>query len=440
MSNNAQENKALFQARYVLTELGVETRFTARGDALRGSIDLSLQAPLRNPVSGESIPHLAFTIEANGFLRVDDPPPLRGRRTNISNLISLDRLVEHLGATLVERVSRVSAHCEQLQRIGLDTSMDAERVTGLLRISMQPEGTVMLEIDEHGLVARSLVPGMGDTSPLPLGNLRFELDTIDDCSDLEIALAEPVARALKERPRNSPQPTREISLDTPVAKRAPVPKPRSDLPPSLQQLATHFGSTAFPKPGFTIGRQFLLEGREIRFIANHTKGSHFHVTLRGQAEVLWRGEIELDQMGNVEDWVTGILGCRPQVQAVDDGLVADAADSQLSMIAGLLPPIPNECWVMDVRIEDDDGSEVRYRGLNVGGKTFGAPRILPKPFFEASYLSSGNGFRMLIRVLDVTDTSVTYQRLDSARAPVGTPRESTLVVFLANFISESAAY
>ena len=95
---------------------------------------------------------------------------------------------------------------------------------------------------------------------------------------------------------------------------------------------------------------------------------------------------------------------------------------------------------MDVRVEEDDGVEVRYRGLNVGGATFGAPRVLPKPAFEASYLPAAGGYRLLVRVLEVSPSAVVYQRLDAQRAPVGTPKESPLVVFLANFVAESAAY
>jgi hypothetical protein len=443
MPNNDQENQALFQARYVLTSLGIETRFTARGDALRGEIDLTLHAPLRNPITGEAISHLAFSIESDGSLRVDDPPPLRGTRADITGLVSMDRLIEHLGATLLERVSRVSGHCERLQRMGLDTSIDGERVAGILRVAMEPEGTATLEVDEHGLVARYLVPSYGDKSPLPLGELRFDLEMIEDRSDLEISLAEPVARALKQRPRRTPQPTREITLEAPVPRKGKAPKaPKvtSDQPPSLRELAAHFGASAFPKPGFSIGRRLLLEGRQVRFIARHTKGNHFDVVLRGQSEVLWQGELELDEMGSIEDWITEVLGGSPQVQAVDDDLISDAEDAQPSMIAGLLPPVPHECWVMDVRIEEDDGVEVRYRGLNVGGMTFGAPRVLPKPAFEASYLPSANGYRMLIQVLEVSESAVSYQRLDSERAPVGTPKESALVVFLANFVAESAAY
>jgi hypothetical protein len=249
-----------------------------------------------------------------------------------------------------------------------------------------------------------------------------------------------VARALKERPRRSPQPTREISLEAPLARQPRTPSAPSDQPPSLKTLAAHFGASAFPKPGFSIGRPLLLEGREVRYIARHTKGSHFHVTLRGQTEVLWQGELELSEMGTLEEWVTRVLGGSPLVEAVDDDLVSEAGDALPSTVAGLLPPVPNECWVMDVRIEEDDGLEVRYRGLNVGGMTFGAPRVLPKPAFEASYLPSANGYRMLIRVLDVSESTVRYQRLDAERATVGSPKESALVVFLANFVAESAAY
>jgi len=440
MDQGDRNGRALFRARYVLTSLGVETRFTARGDALRGKLDLSSHGPVTNPVTGEPIKHLNFTVEGDGSLRVDDPPALRGTRTEIGDLLSLERLVEQLGASLAKRVSQVSALCERLQRMGLHTSIDGERVTGITRLVMAPQGTATLEIDEHGLVARYLVPSTGDKARLPLGELPIDIEQLNQRSDLERLLAEPVARAFEQRPRRSTAEA-EIVLETPVAgsSAAPTPRARSGQPPTLQELVTRFGTGAFPKPGFTIGRPLLVDGQEIRFIANHTQGHAFEVQLRGKEEVLWQGQLELEGMGSLTEWLPQVLDGSPSVEVLDDEPVTEPRALENRLVGGLLPPAVNESWVSDVRVEEDDGVEVRYRGLNVGGVTFGAPRVLPKSAFATSYLPYDGGHRMRVKVVAVHDTTVAYQRVDEAGVPVGSPKESGLIVFLSNFVAESAA-
>ena len=95
---------------------------------------------------------------------------------------------------------------------------------------------------------------------------------------------------------------------------------------------------------------------------------------------------------------------------------------------------------MDVQVEDESPEEVRYLGLQADGGRQGAPRVLPRRTFEKVFLAHGAGYRMLVSVLAVTETHVTYQRLNIERQPVAAPREVPIAAFLAAFVAEAAAY
>jgi hypothetical protein len=438
------DTRKLFQARYALTALGVETRFTARGDALKGEISPEEQRPLANPVTGEAIGHLSFTVDLGARLRVDDPPALRGIEVDGETIISLSGLLDDIAAGLDARFARVSALCEQVQRVGFEARIDAERMLGIARVDLDAVGTVVLEASQRGVLARQLIPAFGDRTPLSLGELPVDLEQIRDRVDLELALAARAEEALAHRPTRGADAAApdavELAVEaSPEARSAARPADPSRAP-ALQALAQYFGSDALLRPGFTIGRPIQVGGEAARFIAEHVKGQQFKASVRTRREILWQGDVELSQMGSLEDFVTDKLGGTPAVAGVADDLAPELNGGERTLVAGLLPPVANETWVMDVRVEDDDGVEVRYRGLDVGGTAFGAPRVLPKAAFESSYLSSSNGYRMLIRVTRVEDNVVSYQRLDAQRQPVGGTRQSPLIVFLANFVAEAAAY
>jgi hypothetical protein len=109
------------------------------------------------------------------------------------------------------------------------------------------------------------------------------------------------------------------------------------------------------------------------------------------------------------------------------------------MVAGLLPPAAGEVWLMDVHVEHEDASEVRYRGLNIAGKPSGATRVLPRESFLETFVAAAGGYRMLVAVVEVGADYAIYQTLDVARRPVTSPRRAPLIVFMANFTPESAA-
>lgn len=117
-------------------------------------------------------------------------------------------------------------------------------------------------------------------------------------------------------------------------------------------------------------------------------------------------------------------------------LFGELTEEVTDIVAGLTPPAEGQTWVMDVVVESDDGEEVRYRGVGFSGEAFGAPRVLPKIAFEASYSPSGQTHRMLVQVTHVDGDNVGYVKLDDDRRPVGSERKVSLVGFLANFTQE----
>ena len=112
------------------------------------------------------------------------------------------------------------------------------------------------------------------------------------------------------------------------------------------------------------------------------------------------------------------------------------------LVAGLRPPSAGQNWVMEVRVESDDGEEIRYKGVNVAGGTYGAPRVLPKIAFEATYTAdpkNRKSHRMRVQISSVDDENVHYVKIDAQLRPVGPERIVSAVGFLANFMLDAGA-
>lgn len=113
-----------------------------------------------------------------------------------------------------------------------------------------------------------------------------------------------------------------------------------------------------------------------------------------------------------------------------------------TLVAGLPPPRLGQMWAMEVRVESDDGEEIRYKGVNVAGGTYGAPRVLPKIAFEVTYIAdkkNQQSHRMRVQISSVDDENVHYVKLDAQLRPVGPERSVSAVGFLANFVLDAGA-
>ncbi len=337
-----QEIQLLYEARRRLSALGVETRFTARGDALKGELRPRSDESLTHPHNGDSIAGASFTVDAEGVLQLDDPPVLRGLRIEgWDGLESADALVTEVQTALAARAARLAAMCNTLRRLGVDPEIDGERLRATARVELEGTGVVALDGGDGGLVARTVTPAVGNRAPVSLGELPVDPASFADRSALVAFLTARAREALAGRERR------------PGGPRGPAPASEGAGGARFQGAAESFG---------------------------------------------------------------------------------------VELVAGHLPPVAGEVWLMEVRVEEDDGREVRYRGVNVGGTTFGAPRVLPRAAFESAYEAARDGHRMRVRVLRVEGDSVAYQRVDARGEFVTSPKHAPLIVFLANFAPEAGAY
>ena len=195
--------------------------------------------------------------------------------------------------------------------------------------------------------------------------------------------------------------------------------------------------------GARIARDVAFEGKPARLVAELRDDAVFAAQLLRDDAVLWHGDVDLAALASWDRLATRIARERkappaPKPEREEPTRAWGAKEEALTR--GLLPPIAGEIWVMDVRVEEDDEHEVRYRSVNIGGEEYGAPRVLARKYFEETFVASQNGYRMLVRVLEVGAESVVYQRISLQRELAGKPRSAPMIVFLANFMPEAAAY
>ncbi len=92
---------------------------------------------------------------------------------------------------------------------------------------------------------------------------------------------------------------------------------------------------------------------------------------------------------------------------------------------------------MCVEVLEENTQDIRYVSLNARGGSQGAPRVLPRTTFEKVFFAYGASYRMFVKIVAMTETHVTYQRLSGDRCLVAAPRELPLAVFLDTFIAEA---
>jgi hypothetical protein len=224
----------------------------------------------------------------------------------------------------------------------------------------------------------------------------------------------------------------------------------ADQPTKLGALLEAFGPEAELAPGATIEHAVEFERRPAQLVATLRKDGRLDVRLQRREGLVWEGEMDLGDVGRWSAFAARIArgdvkpASPPAAQATQQPdakqRTSGWTEKEEQLARGLLPPIVGETWVMDVRIDDDDGGEVRYRGVNIGGEEYGAPRVLPKTAFEEMFVAAHNGYRMFVRVLEVAEHDVVYQRMNVQRALAGKPRGCPMIVFLANFLPEAGAY
>lgn len=212
----------------------------------------------------------------------------------------------------------------------------------------------------------------------------------------------------------------------------------------LGTILEAFGPDAELKVGACLAMDVVFESAPARLAAELREGGQVMARLVCGQSVLWEGEIALAALSNWEQLAARISRERAAPAAATPEPHEEPARAwgpkEEALTRGLLPPIVGEIWVMDVRIEDESEREIRYRSINIGGEEYGAPRVLARASFEETFVVTQNGYRMPVRVLEVAADSVVYQRISPQRELAGRARRCPMIVFLANFMPEAAAY
>ncbi len=211
----------------------------------------------------------------------------------------------------------------------------------------------------------------------------------------------------------------------------------------LGALLEACGPEAVLLPCAQLAREVAFEGSPARLVLELRERDVFATKLLRDDAVLWQGDVGLSALANWDRLAARIARERkaPPVATAEPEQRAEAwGAKEEALTRGLLPPILGETWVMDVRVEDDDENEVRYRSVNINGEEYGAPRVLARKSFDETFVATQNGYRMPVRVLEVRADSVVYQRISVQRELAGKPRSCPMIVFLANFMPEAAAY
>lgn len=211
----------------------------------------------------------------------------------------------------------------------------------------------------------------------------------------------------------------------------------------LGALLEAFGPDAALQPGARLAKDVTFEGKPARLVVDVHDAAAFVAQLLRDDTKLWQGDVDLAVLASWDRLAARIareLANAPAAPAQREEPRRAWGAREEALTRGLLPPIVGEIWVMDVRVEEDDEHEIRYRSVNIGGEEYGAPRVLARKYFEETFVASQNGYRMLVRVLEVGDDSVVYQRVSQKRELAGKPRGCPMIVFLANFMPEAAAY
>lgn len=405
-----------------LRALGVPTRLAADGSTLEGE----LVGSVRNPLGGKPFERIRFVVEGHDKLRPVAPPAFEGLpATSFFDVQSAASLLAQLERRLQQRADGAHAAFAEMRRLRLGGELDMERIRAVGSMDLTSIGTVVIVADERGIRAERLLPATPGM-PAVRFDLPLQLAEFPHRVDLELALSAPTEAALRAGVRQ------------PEAAPARTPGP-AGAGVTLAQLLEKFGPDARLAPGFVLVRDFVLGDQALRFVARQDETRGFTGRLLGKQGVLWDEAFELARLPRVEEIAAAKLGtvAPPALQFT----LGPAAAASNDLFADDMRPVAGEVWVMSILVEQETDAELRYVPVDVDGKPFGAARSLPRADFLATFQPTGGvGYRLPAKVVQVSDTHVTWVQLDPRRQPVGQPKTGALGLFVHHFVPEAASY
>lgn len=417
-----------------LSSIGVAAALSPDGELLVG--ELMPDGAVMNPLSGRPIEHIRFAAEGHDHLRFLGPPLL----VSLAPIPFFDaerigQVYARIQDAVAKRASGAQAVAARLRTLHLPVEMDAERAVAVSKFELAGAGTAIVEGDERGLRALRLVPLSPTRPPVSLGEAPIDLDEFDHKVDIELLLGQLADDAMKAPAR-------------PAAPPAPTPGPAGGVAAStdavtLGMLVAKLGADARVEAGLVVSRDLVADGKRVRFAARYEGGKTFRAKLVTTSGTAFDDRFDVDRFPGLDVFVAGVVHATA-VTGLGPGCPAPVtpgpATAASAPAPGQILPVAGEIWVMTILVDREDEAEVHYQVADIDGRPFGAPRVLGKPEFAATFDGGRNGWRLLAKVVEVKDGNVSYVQLDPRRRAVGAPRTSGLTGFMANFAPEAASY
>jgi hypothetical protein len=416
-----------------LAALAIPVRLAADRETLEG--DLAFATRVQHPFTGQRLTRARFAVIGHDHLRFLDPPLAALPAVLFYDVDRSGALEARVAALLEDRAARVQDLAARLRSVGLEVSLDAERLMARAVVKTVAHAFELLAGPEGVRVSR-VAPVGGHPFEVPAGAGVVKLDQHASPTDLELwlesAVPEMVAAARREGGRGAP-------LAGAARLEATAP-PRNAL--TVARLAQAFGEEAVvaPTAPVEVFQEFQWAGTHYRFVAAREVGTLFRGRLIGPSGDVWSDRFDLATFPGTAKVVASALAGLPRA-AGDAPPVAPAAEEPgAAAVPPHLLPHAGEVWVMNVVVEQAGEGEVRYVGTDIDGRPYGAARVLKRADFEAVFSGGRGGWRLLILVDQVQDGSVVYRQLDPQRQPMGAPRKMAVSVLVANFVPEAAAF
>jgi hypothetical protein len=418
-----------------LQALGVAAELREEGEVLEGVLQFSPGRLLR-PGTREPLPRAAFRAVGHDTLRFTEPPLAGLPPIPFYDAPSLAALETRVAAALEGHLHALRQLAPRFQQLKLQTRFEPDRLQ--LRAALTT-GTHVFELvaDPGGVwVARVLTERGGLLLEAPREALPLRLEEFDAAVDLELHLSSALPR-LEEAARGA------AAAAAPSAGRRQGPdfvvEPPGPGALVLGLLARHFGPEAqlVMGPRVEVVQEFTVGGARYRFSAVHESGTTFRGRLLGPTGEKYGERFDLLRFPGVAHLVRAVLGVSATPPPPPSAVRGAGGAPRPNLPEHLLPK-PGEVWAMSVLVEADDGKEVRYVCTDIDGRPYGATRLLPREDFHRLFVQQSGGWRLLVRVDQVTDTHATYRQLDARRQPLSTPKQLALAVLASTFVPEGA--
>lgn len=425
-----------------LLALGVRSQLAQDGVTVTGELAFPTGVVVQPGQPDGTVKQARFTVVGHDHLRFSTAPLSALPPVQFYDLERLTQLEERLAQGVKARLAGLKAVGAQLQALKLPCRIDKDRLAVVALVKAATHTFELLGAPE-GVRLTRVSPAHGPALEVSPRFPPLRLEQFSSSSDLELFLCDALPRLETQAP----------------AAPAPAPAPaRAELqavaPPaqalSLTRLAQAFGAEAVIAQGskLDVAYDFEVGGERFRFAASWETGSTFKGTVRGAAGEKWAGRFELDRFPGVRKLAASLFGAQAAAPASGAGAAPAEPSAPATAPGELAAPTPGgglgpqagEVWVMNVLIEREDQSEVRYSCVDVNGSAYGAARVLARADFESVFTKAGLNWRLLIVIDRVDGNQVTYRQLDASRNPRGAARTLDAGTLASNFVPEAAAY